>query len=157
MHKALHDILSFISARGHHSPWCLFCVTNLMFYLLLTLGGQSAAARTTHTMRDERLSTFYNSKAWKRCRATYRKSVGNLCEKCLSKGIYTPGEIVHHLNHITPETVSNPNVTLSFDNLELLCRRCHAEEHPEIYANNPALHKSKRRYRVYADGTVTPL
>lgn len=49
-----------------------------------------------------------------------------------------PGEIVHHKTHITPENVGDPSVTLAFDNLELLCRACHADEHPEIYEREGA-------------------
>ena len=72
---------------------------------------------------------LYKSKAWQRCRNAYSKSVGGLCERCLAKGQYTPGEIVHHKCHINPDNISDPNITLSFDNLELLCRKCHGEEH----------------------------
>jgi 5-methylcytosine-specific restriction endonuclease McrA len=60
-------------------------------------------------------------------------------------GVLTPGEIVHHKTHITPDNINNKNVTLSFANLELLCRKCHAEEHPEIYG------KTARPQRVVFD------
>ena len=39
---------------------------------------------------------FYLSPAWQNCRNTYAQSVGGLCERCLRKGLYVPGEIVHH-------------------------------------------------------------
>lgn len=87
---------------------------------------------------------FYKSQQWKDCRAAYAKSVGGLCERCLKKGIYSPGEIVHHKKHLTPGNISDPNVTMSFDNLELLCRGCHADEHQRV----------KRRYKVDAFGRV---
>lgn len=72
---------------------------------------------------------FYKSAAWKACRAAYLKSRGGLCERCLARGIYKAGVIVHHKIHLTPETIQDPDVALSFDNLELLCRDCHAEAH----------------------------
>ena len=72
---------------------------------------------------------FYSSKTWQRCREGYRKSVGGLCERCLKQGRYTPGVIVHHKVHITPENIDDPNVTLDWRNLELVCRDCHAVEH----------------------------
>ncbi len=98
--------------------------------------------------RDPKVVAFYSSSAWKRCRASYKKSVGGLCENCMRKGIYTPGDIVHHkIEHVTPLTVDNPEVTLSFDNLELLCRQCHADEHGEMYGHD------NRRYEVI-DGRV---
>lgn len=80
---------------------------------------------------------FYHSKAWKHTRDAYARSKHGLCEICLREGRYTPGEIVHHKVHLTPENINDPSVTLSFDNLELVCRDCHAREHPEIYGTPP--------------------
>lgn len=89
--------------------------------------------------------TFYSSKAWKDTRAAYAKSKGGLCEICLSKGIYKAGEIVHHKCHISPDNVNDPSVTLNWDNLQLVCRDCHAMEHDQ----------RKRRYRIDEMGRVT--
>lgn len=90
---------------------------------------------------------FYASNAWATCRAAYRESVGGLCERCYEKGMITPGEIVHHKVHLTPENINNPEVTLSFDNLQLVCRECHAE-----------IHKGKEiRYKVDEYGSITIL
>ena len=72
---------------------------------------------------------FYKSQAWKNTREAYAKYRKHLCEDCLAKGLYTPGEIVHHIVNLTPENINDPNVTLNFDNLRLVCRKCHAEEH----------------------------
>ena len=67
---------------------------------------------------------------------------------CLAKGIYKPGEIVHHKIHLTPNNVNNPAVTLNWDNLQLVCRDCHAEIHEKNGGN--------RRYAVDAWGRVSP-
>ena len=88
--------------------------------------------------------SFYKSQAWKNTRKAYMKSVGGLCERCLKGGKYTPGEIVHHKIHITPENIDDPDITLSFGNLELLCRECHYLMH----------NGSKRRFVVDAQGRV---
>jgi len=72
---------------------------------------------------------FYKSLTWQRCREQKYKQARGLCERCLAKGIYKPGEIVHHKTHITPENISDPDVTLNLDNLQLLCRDCHADVH----------------------------
>ena len=87
---------------------------------------------------------FYSSTAWKNTRTAYAKSVHNLCERCLRKGVYTPGEIVHHKIHITPDNILDPVITLNFKNLELVCRECHAEEHGQ----------RKRRYKIDELGRV---
>lgn len=71
---------------------------------------------------------FYLSKRWKDCRNTYFAYRHGLCERCQG-----PGKIVHHKTYITPENINDPMVTLSFDNLELLCQDCHNREHHEKY------------------------
>lgn len=88
--------------------------------------------------------SFYLSTAWRSCREAYAKSVGGLCERCLARGMYVPGEIVHHKVHITPENIHDPNVTLAWSNLELVCRNCHADEHS----------RTEKRYRVDESGKI---
>lgn len=78
---------------------------------------------------NEEWKIFYGSNAWKQTRTAYAKSKKGLCELCLARGIIKPGEIVHHKVHLTAETVNDPSVALSFDNLQLLCRDCHGEQH----------------------------
>ena len=72
---------------------------------------------------------FYKSTAWKECRAAYAKSVGGLCERCRKKGLFSPGEIVHHKIHLTPGNLYDPRVNLNPDNLISLCKECHFKEH----------------------------
>lgn len=67
---------------------------------------------------------FYKSKAWRKCRHAYFISQHGLCERCKE-----PGKIVHHKQYLTPETINDPDVSLSFNNLELLCHECHNKEH----------------------------
>lgn len=89
--------------------------------------------------------TFYSSTAWKRTRAAYAKSKGNLCERCLKKGLIVPGVIVHHKVYLTPDNINDPAVSLNWNNLELLCMEHHAEEHNRL----------QRRYTVDEYGRVT--
>ena len=88
---------------------------------------------------------FYQSPAWKACRKAYAKSRRGLCERCLERGIVRPGEIVHHVVHITPENVGDPDVVLNLGNLQLVCRDCHAELHSG---------KEGRRYSIDELGRV---
>lgn len=92
----------------------------------------------------QEFAAFYGSAEWKRCRAGYRKKVGGLCEMCMTSGLYTPGDIVHHIKPITAETVNNPAIALNWDNLMLLCFKHHEEIHS---------HKD-RRYDILPDGTI---
>lgn len=86
---------------------------------------------------------FYKSAAWRNTRDAFFKSKAGLCERCLKKGLYSPGVIVHHKIHLTPDNISVPEIALSWDNLELLCRDCHA-----------LAHKPEKRYKVDELGRV---
>ena len=88
---------------------------------------------------------FYKSQAWKKCREAYAKSRRGLCEQCLERGLYRPGEIVHHKVHVEPDTISDPRVLLDWGNLQLVCRECHAELHGA---------KEGQRYRLDEMGRV---
>lgn len=89
---------------------------------------------------------FYNSTEWKRCREGYKQSRSYLCEDCLKRGVYRPGVIVHHIEELTPYNIDKPEVTLSYDNLKLVCRECHAMEHDQ--------RNRGRRYIIDADGRI---
>lgn len=93
---------------------------------------------------------FYNSKAWKDARRNYKQSVGGLCEVCMSKGIISPAEIVHHKIPLTADNVNNLDISLSWKNLQALCRPCHAKAHEEMY-----MQRTGRRYTVDENGKVT--
>lgn len=85
---------------------------------------------------------FYSSKMWQVCRNAYAKSKKNLCELCLAEGRLTYGEIVHHKKHLNDDNFTDPSVALDWNNLQLLCRDCHAKQH------------SNKRYKVDELGHV---
>jgi 5-methylcytosine-specific restriction endonuclease McrA len=67
---------------------------------------------------------FYRSKAWQKCRAGYWEYRHGICERC--------GRVasqVHHRIYLTDANLKDPEVSLAWENLELLCDKCHAEEH----------------------------
>lgn len=80
-------------------------------------------------MSAEWARVLYGSTNWPKCREGFISYKRGLCERCLAKGIIKPGRQVHHKIRLTPENISDPNITLSWDNLELLCDECHEEEH----------------------------
>lgn len=105
---------------------------------------------------------FYSSKAWQTCRNEYARDRHYLCENCLRKGIYKVGEIVHHKIEIDPVNINNPEITLNFNNLELLCRDCHAAMHEqsggrwsEVNKRKRAERDAKNRYNIDTNGCVT--
>lgn len=77
---------------------------------------------------------FYLSKEWRRVRAYIMERDAGLCARC-----GRPGVIVHHKTHLSPENINDPEITLGENNLELLCRDCHALEHQTDPASDPGL------------------
>lgn len=113
-------------------------------------GWQDLLAFCVFIMAREETRQLYQSQAWKDTRRAYLRSVGGLCERCLAEGIITPAEIVHHKVPLTEDNVKDLNVSLSWNNLQALCRQCHAEVHEDIYRK-----RSKRRYTVSKSGVVS--
>lgn len=108
-------------------------------------------------MAQEFARTFYDSMAWRTIRETYKKYRRGLCEDCLKRGIITAGQEVHHVTPLTPQNINDPRVTLSFDNLALLCHACHMERHKHLDESTKAGRKrAERRYFVASDGSVVP-
>ena len=89
-------------------------------------------------------SAFYNSKAWKDTRESYKRFRGGLCEICYAEGIVKAGEIVHHKTELTPQNIDNTDIALGFNNLQLVCRECHAHIHD----------RKQRRYKLDELGRV---
>ena len=109
-----------------------------------TRGRANACASDSNSMYAA-LQPFYRSMAWRNCREAYIKSVGGICERCAAKGIISAGTEVHHKIRLSPRNVKDPKVTLSWENLELLCEDCHHKEHGKI----------EKRWTCGPDGRVT--
>lgn len=54
--------------------------------------------------------------------------------------------MVHHKIHLTAENMGDPDISLAFDNLQLLCVDCHAAVHK----------KNNQRYRIEPTGKIIP-
>ena len=87
---------------------------------------------------------FYKSQAWKNTRDQFMRSRGGLCELCWANGIAKAGEIVHHKVELTPDNINDVNIALGWDNLQLVCRECHAKYHD----------RRQRRYKLDELGRV---
>lgn len=94
------------------------------------------------------IKEFYSSISWQRCREAYKKSVGGLCEECLKYGKICPATDVHHIRKLNKNNINDPEVTLSFSNLQALCKSCHEAKHKKGHEH--------RRYTIDEYGRVTP-
>jgi 5-methylcytosine-specific restriction endonuclease McrA len=72
---------------------------------------------------------FYNSKRWRKTQEIYKQMRYGICERCGKPN----GIIVHHKIHLNETNITDDNITLNFDNLELLCIDCHNKEHMGKY------------------------
>ena len=100
--------------------------------------------------RAPEVESFYTTWTWRKCRKAFAESKGNLCERCLKRGIIEAGSKdrpleVHHKIPLTAENVTDPAVALNWDNLELLCKSCHDEERE----------RKTKRWRISPDGRVS--
>lgn len=100
--------------------------------------------------KDPAVEAFYVSWRWRKCRKAFAASKGNLCERCLKRGVIEAGSKaqpleVHHRIPLTADNVNDPKVALNWDNLELLCKHCHDEERE----------MKQKRWRIGSDGRVT--
>lgn len=63
---------------------------------------------------------FYKSTVWRRLRAAFL-AANPLCDECSRHGKTEVATDVHHLQ----ERKTHPDLSLDWDNLQALCRRCH--------------------------------
>ena len=99
--------------------------------------------------RAPAVESFYTSWIWRKCRKAFAESKGNLCERCLKRGIIEPGSKdrpleVHHKIPLTVDNVKDPNIALAWSNLELLCKDCHDKERE----------RQAKRWKIGPDGRV---
>ncbi|QUA53777.1 HNH endonuclease [Aristaeella lactis] len=100
--------------------------------------------------RSAEVEAFYVSWKWRRCRKAYAESVGKICEECLKEGVIETGSKenpleTHHKIELTDENINDPNITLNWDNLELLCKKHHDMKRK----------KKEKRWKIGPDGHVT--
>ena len=99
--------------------------------------------------------SFYKSILWQDARRSIMERDHWLCQDCLAKGQLTPAEEVHHVLPLTPDNITDPDVSLNPANLIALCRNCHRERHVELSAHKRKLGGNrKRRYTVDEWGRV---
>lgn len=109
--------------------------------------GKGSAERLGFSLTMKSINgTFYNSIAWKRCRAEYLR-LNPFCEECLKEFRFTPATHVHHKIFLNAKNVNDPAISLNPDNLEAVCLDCHNKIH---------FKQGKRRYIVGEGGKILP-
>lgn len=76
--------------------------------------------------------SLYHSSAWKNLREFVIRRDKGLCQRCKRHNRFHPGDIVHHINPLTPENIDVASISLNADNLEYVCKQCHEEIHKKI-------------------------
>ncbi len=77
---------------------------------------------------------FYNTQRWRELRQFIINRDGGLCVYCGGKG-----DTAHHKIWVNTENFSNPAVVWNPDNLECVCRDCHAKIHADSRVTMPGL------------------
>lgn len=83
-----------------------------------------------NTDRRELRQKAYNSTAWRKLRLSYMKQ-HPVCEECLKNGKVTAADSIHHKKSPFRGNDVNWTLLLDPDNLESICRECHARIHNE--------------------------
>lgn len=66
------------------------------------------------------IGSFYSSAAWIKLR-NYKRKLNPICEHCIKLNIIEP---YHTIDHIKP--IIDGGEPLNLDNLQTLCKQCHA-------------------------------
>lgn len=86
--------------------------------------------------RDPKYVRFYNSMEWRTLSTKYTQDKGYRCEVC--KEI---GSEVHHKKPI--QTPEGWELRLDYNNLELLCKKCHNDRHERFKRRMNYIKKSR--------------
>lgn len=134
-HSSPHNVLCINGGSRHRGGRRRLFLRSRDLLDLLQVGNP-AARRCTHALYYGRAflfmkqylsparRRFYRSAKWKKCRDGYYNTKNGICERCGGLGTQ-----VHHRIYLTDENLKDPTVALNWENLELLCDKCHAEEH----------------------------
>ena len=80
--------------------------------------------------RSPELQRFYASKRWKELREMLIIQRHGRCDRCGKDFSTDPGGLIaHHREHLTDETLKDPQVAINPDNIEIVCPKCHAHYH----------------------------
>ena len=75
-------------------------------------------------MAQDFAKAFYKSKVWRQQRRFALHRDNYECQDCHGRAME-----VHHIIELTAQTINDPKIALSLDNLVCLCFDCHQKRH----------------------------
>lgn len=81
-------------------------------------------------MAEPWAAAFYKSEAWRSLRRALIQERGTVCPVCHRDYMADTSKLIaHHIQELTPETVTDASVALNPANVELICFDCHNKAH----------------------------
>lgn len=103
-----------------------------------------------HVMAKDWAKAFYHSQAWQAIRLRALMRDGYTCRVCGARATE-----IDHIIELTPENISNQDISLNLANLQSLCHDCHTRKTKAdkyIYAGGDC----PPEFFFDADGNLTP-
>lgn len=79
------------------------------------------------------LHSFYSSKPWRELSYNLKIERGGKCERCGCRPEKFSSLIGHHKEELNEENVTDPNIALNPNNIEIICQTCHNREHVRFH------------------------
>ncbi len=81
-------------------------------------------------MAEPWAAAFYKSEAWRSLRRALIQERGTVCPVCHRDYMADTSKLIaHHIQELTPETVTDSSIALNPSNVELICFDCHNKAH----------------------------
>mgnify|MGYP002659520028 FL=1 len=81
-------------------------------------------------MAEPWAAAFYKSEAWRSLRRALIQERGTVCPVCHRDYMADTSKLIaHHIQELTPETVTDASSALNPSNVELICFDCHNKAH----------------------------
>ncbi len=82
---------------------------------------------------------FYTSRSWRSFRETVIIDNGGVCNRCHKVFTDTSQLEVHHIKHLKQHDYLDYSKTFNKDNVEVICHKCHNDEHGRFIANKEVI------------------
>lgn len=91
--------------------------------------------------RNSVLKSFYASSEWQKLRIALIAERGSVCQRCDKSISNSIDLIAHHKTELTIENMTDANISLNPEKIELICHDCHDKEHHRFgYQNDHGIY-----------------